>query len=311
MNKESIKKCKILYNPISTGFKKENLELIKNTIMKKGLIPEFKMSEKPGHMINLVKESDSEDTLTITLGGDGTVSEAYKAYNEIEQKGLYAHVPTGTTNDMAKNYDVRYKDADKIVEDILNGEIVTMDSYKMNNEIVAYTSVFGYLAHVPYVTDKNMKKYFKHAGYVLSAIPYIIRKPEKYKIKYETDNLSGTCDCILGAVSNSKGFAGVDLFHNASLNDGKLELILIANANPKLIASIVRDYIKNDIDLEKYKGSIITDSSSKIKLTFNTIYPKYKFDNDGEAAGKLLTYGDDSVTYEVAKPIHVLKRKKD
>ena len=55
------------------------------------IIPNFKKSMYESHLIELVKESDDNDTLGITLGGDWTVGEAYKAYNKIDQKGLYAH----------------------------------------------------------------------------------------------------------------------------------------------------------------------------------------------------------------------------
>lgn len=309
MTKHNIKKCEIIYNPVSTGFKESNLNLIAKTIHEKGISPNFKKSMYEGNLIELVKEADDENTLVLTLGGDGTVGEAYKAYNEIDQKGLYAHVPTGTTNDMAKNFDVRYKDADKIVKDILDGEITLFDSYKMNNEIVCYTSVFGYLAQVPYVTNPNMKKHLGHAGYVLSAFPFIIKKPEKYLIEYETDNIKGQTNCMLGAITNSKGFAGINLYKNVSLNDEKLELLLVRNANPKLIASLVSDYISNTIDLNKYKDYLIMDSSSNIRLTFKETYPKFAFDNDGEKSNEIITYGNDTVIYKPAKKIKILKRK--
>lgn len=307
--KKLVKNCTILYNPVSTGFKKKNLSLITNVIEQNGIKVETAESLRKGHIIDLVKQANKENNLILTLGGDGTVSEAYKALNEVEQKGLYAHVPTGTTNDMAQNFDVKYKDADKIVEDILNGEVVMMDSYKINDEITAYTSVFGYLAHVPYVTNAKLKRTLGHAGYVISAFPYIIKKPQKYNITYETDNIKGNCECMLGAISNSKGFAGIDLYPNANLSDGKLELLLVTKANPKLITNLVRDYLKNDIDLDKYKDYIVTDSSNNIKLTFNDIYPKYSFDNDGEKSLVLPNKENPEVTFEVAKPIKVLKRK--
>ncbi len=309
MTKYNIKKCEIIYNPVSTGFKENDINLIAKTMKENNIIPNFKKSMYEGHLIELVKESDDNDTLVITLGGDGTVGEAYKAYNEINQKGLYAHVPTGTTNDMSKNFDVRYKDADQIVKDILNGDVELFDSYKMNNEIISYTSVFGYLAHVPYVTNKNMKKHLGHAGYVLSAFPYIIKNPEHYLIEYETDNIIGQTNCILGAVTNSKGFAGIDLYKNVFLNDGKLELLLIKNANAKLIANLARDYVKNDINLSKYKDYLIMDSSSNIRLTFKETYPKFAFDNDGEKSNEIITYGNDTVIYKPAKKIKILKRK--
>ena len=209
---------------------------------------------------------------------------------------------------MAKNFDVRYKDADKIVKDILNGDVELFDSYKMNDEIVSYTSVFGYLAQVPYVTNKNMKKRLGHAGYVLSACPYIIKSPEHYLIEYETDNIIGQANCILGAITNSKGFGGIDLYKNVSLNDEKLELLIVRNANTKLIASLVSDYISNTIDLNKYKDYLIMDSSSNIRLTFKETYPKFAFDNDGEKSNEIITYGNDTVISKPAKNKDIKKK---
>ena len=254
-------------------------------------------------------ETDKENELIITLGGDGTVSEAYKGLNMIKQQGLYTHVPTGTANDMAKNYDVKYSDAKKITEDILNGEVSYMDSFKVNDEFAAYTSVFGYLAHVPFKTPALLKKIFKSGSYIAVATPYLFKAPVKYNLRYETENISGNTNCILGAVSNSKGFAGIDLYKDALLNDGRLELLLVTEANSKLISSLIKDYLKNDIDIRKYKDYLVLDKARKIQLTFSDVFPKYVFDNDGEKSLVLPNKENTTVTFEVAKPIKVLKRK--
>lgn len=306
---EEVKKCRILYNPISTTFKKDNLEDLKDTIKKFGIKYETEESKYAGHLKELIKKADEKDVLTITLGGDGTVSEAYSSYNEIIQQGMYTHIPTGTTNDMAKNYDVKEKKINKIIEDILNGEVTFMDSYKVNDEIVSYTSVFGYLSHIPYITKPVLKRKLGHVGYVISAFPYIIKKPVKYDITYETDNIKGRTNCMLGAITNSKGFAGIDLYKDAKLDDGKLELLLIKDANAKLIASLVKDYLKNSIDLKKYEKHLITDTTSHVKLKFNDIYPDFNFDNDGEKSNVLPTSNNPEVNYELAKKIRILKRK--
>ena len=84
MTKHNIKKCEIIYNPVSTGFKENDINLIAKTMKENNIIPNFKKSMYEGHLIELVKESDDNDTLVITLGGDGTVGEAYKAYNKID-----------------------------------------------------------------------------------------------------------------------------------------------------------------------------------------------------------------------------------
>lgn len=309
MKKDNIKKCTIIYNPVSTGFKENSVNLIAKTAKKQNIKPCFMKSMYEGHVKELIKQADDKNNLIITLGGDGTVSEAYQALNEINQKGLYSHVPTGTTNDMAKNYNVTSKNVSKVVNDILNGEIRYLDSYSVNGKIAAYTSVFGHLAHVPYVTDPKLKKNLGHAGYVITALKDLVKKPVKYNIDYETDTKKGNCDCIIGAITNSKGFAGVDLFPNALLDDGKLELLLIKEINAKMIIQLFGEYLKNSVDLSKYSDVMLTSSSSKIKIKFNEVYPKYPVDVDGENSYILPNYVDDTLEFEPAKKIRVLLKK--
>lgn len=307
--KENIKKSVIIYNPVSTGFKEKDLNLIARTLKENNIEPELVKSMYQGHLIKLVKEADAKNTLILTLGGDGTVGEAYQAISKIKQKGIYAHVPTGTTNDMAKNYNVTAKSVSKITEDIINGEVSFLDSYSVNGKIAAYTSVFGYLAHVPYVTNPNLKKYLGHAGYVLSAAKDIIKKPISYDISYQTEKESGRCNCMLGAVSNSKGFAGINLYKDAKLDDGKIELLLLKDLDAKTILSIVRDYLKNDIDLKRYQEHVIFKQAKNITLTFNDRFLTYPIDIDGENSEVLPTYQDRDITFKVEKPIKVMRKK--
>lgn len=311
MTKKELKKCVIIYNPVSTGFKEESLNKIAKTAKEHGLNPSFAKSMYQGNVIDLVKENDRKDTLIITLGGDGTVKEAYTGLSQVKQKGIYAHVPTGTTNDMAKNYDVKEIEPNKIVNDILNGEIAMFDTYSINGQTAAYTSVFGHLAHVPFVTDPKLKKRFGYAGYVICAGKEIIKKPVKYDISYETPIIHGRDEFILGAVSNTKGFAGINLYEDAKLDDGKIELLLLKNINAKMIAAIVNDFFHNRINLKNYKEYLVLTQANEIKLTFNDTFPKYPVDVDGENSNITPNYIDSDLIFKVEKPIRIMKRKKD
>lgn len=310
MERNDLKKCIIIYNPVSTGFKESSVGQIAKTVKSYGIEPYFMKSMYEGHVKDLVKTYDDNNNIIITLGGDGTVSESYQALNEINQKGIYSHVPTGTTNDMAKNFNVNEKNVSKIIENVLNGEIKYLDSYSVNDKIAAYTSVFGHLAHIPYVTNPKLKKNFGHAGYVITALKDLVKKPVIYNIDYETNNMSGNCDCIIGAVTNSKGFAGVELFKNVALDDGKLELLIIKNINAKTICKLFKEYLKNDVDLNKHNDCMIVDSSSEIKIKFNDVYPKYPIDIDGENSLILPNYVDSELTFKPAKKIRVLINNK-
>lgn len=307
---DKIKECVIIYNPVSTGFKENDLNLIGKTIRKNGIRPEFAKSNYEGHLIELVKEADKRNILVLTLGGDGTVGEAYKGFDQIKQKGIYAHVPTGTTNDMAKNYDVRYKDPNKIVEDIMSGEEVFFDTFKVNKIPCAYTSTFGYCSHVPYKTPSNLKKKMGHAAYVFTALPPLVKGPEEYNITYRANGIVDSTNCILGSISNSKGFAGINLFSNAKLDDGKIELLLVKKVSPSMVLKIFRDYLKNNIDLNQLGDNIITLQAPKISLTFeDDKFPTFPLDLDGDDSKLLPTKENPTIDFEVGKKIRILKRK--
>ena len=90
----------------------------------------------------------------------------------------------------------------------------------------AYIAVFDHLAHVLFVTDPKLKKRFVYAEYIISAGKEIIKKPIKYDISYETETISGRDEFILGVISNTKEFAGINFYEDTKLNDGKIELLL-------------------------------------------------------------------------------------
>lgn len=306
-----INNCVVIYNPVSTGFKNKNLDIISKVLKESGLNPKVIRSEYEGHIPKLVKIFDDDNTLVLTMGGDGTVSEAYSGFMETTQKGVYAHVPTGTTNDMAKNYDVDSSKVETITRDILNGEIVSLDTFMVNDKAAAYSAVFGHLAYVPYITSPFMKKHFGHAGYVLSGMKDLVKKPPVYDVSYQADNNEGRCCCMLGAVSNSKGFAGINLYKDARLDDGKIELLLLKNLTAKTIFDLFKDYLKDDINLSKYQDNVVFERAKKISITFNDDFPSYPVDIDGENSGILPEHKDRNITFEVGKPVTVLKKRRN
>ncbi len=308
--RKKIKESIVIYNPVSTGFNKNDLEKIEHTLKSENILPIFLESRYPGNLPELIKQTDDRSLLILTLGGDGTVSEAYKAFNEINQKGIYAHIPTGTTNDMASNFDVKSNDIETILKDILNGEIKYFDSFSVNDKVAAYTSVFGYMAHIPYITNQKIKKTLKHSGYIATAIPELIKTPDKYNITCSLNNITINDDYIIGAVSNSKGFAGINLYKDVRLDDGVLELLLVRNLDIKIIYKLFLDYLKNNIDLHKYNENIVSLKASEIKLTFNNNYPKYPIDIDGENSNIIISDINNTLVFKPAKKIKILKAKK-
>lgn len=306
---EKIKSTTIIYNPKSSHFNFNELDDLEYVLKKKKIKDNVIKSTNPHDVNRIIKDCDDYDNLIITIGGDGTVSNCYKALNEINQKGIYTHIPRGTTNDMASNYNVIKKDAKDIIMDALNGEITYFDSYKVNDCVAAYVSAFGKFTQIPYTANFNFKKNFGHAAYVLSSAKDFLTKNKKYLIEYNIDGEKGFESCVLGIVSNSKKFGGVSIYPNANLNDEKIEILLLKDLKPSLVKVLFKDYLNNTIDIEKYKDYVFLASGKNIKLQFKQNYPKYPVDIDGENSHVLPTFLDDKLEFEIAKKIRVLKNK--
>ena len=76
----------IIYNPIATKFSQAALDHLIFKFVERGLtLNAVIKSEYAGHVIPLIKKLDPVSDYLITLGGDGTVNEAIRAFNEIEQ----------------------------------------------------------------------------------------------------------------------------------------------------------------------------------------------------------------------------------
>lgn len=302
----------IIYNPIATKFTQAALDhLIKRFTEKGHTLHKVKKSEYAGHVIPLIKELDPESDILVTFGGDGTVNEAVKAFNEIEQHSIYAHISAGTTNDMANNLELDTKDPMKSIDKLADfGQETYMDSIIVNGEPASYVSTFGYVAPVPYLTSSKLKKKLGHAAYVIAALPILAAGPKRYNITYTANGETKTKDCALALISTSKGMGGITLYKDADQNDGKFEVFLIGMVNAKVIIDIFRDYLKGSVNLADYIQHGDFFRTDKLDIKFNKDIPKYAVDNDGEKVGFEIADFNNELHYEIGKKIRILKPEK-
>ena len=98
-----MERASIIYNPNATGMADEALNGMKKVLNDQGLNVNCFESRYPGNTIELVKKADINSDLVVTMGGDGTLGEAFRAFGEVDQSSYYIHMPTGTANDTAEN----------------------------------------------------------------------------------------------------------------------------------------------------------------------------------------------------------------
>lgn len=299
----------IIYNPIASKFSYEALAHFIKRFEEKGFtLHKAVKSEYSGHVIPLIKELDPVSDYLFTLGGDGTVNEAVRAFNDIEQHSIYGHVSVGTTNDMANNFNLSRKNAIESINKLANeGEVTQMDSIIVNGEPVCYVSSFGYVAPVPYLVNVNLKKKLGHAAYVVSALPILAKKPEWVTLRYTANGETKEIKTCLALITTSKGMGGITLYPDADMNDGKFEVCFVQKFSPRLVAELFAHYLTDTIDLKKYSKYCTCFSTDKMNVKFIGMPPTYDLDNDGNRATFHLSIHERELVFSMGKKIKIIK----
>lgn len=298
----------IIYNPIATKFSQAALDHLIFKFVERGLkLNTIAKSEYAGHVIKLIKELDPVSDYLITFGGDGTVNEAFRAFNEIEQHSIYAHISVGTTNDMANNFNLYRKDAIKSIDKLAEkGKEAYMDSVLVNGEPICYVSSFGYVSAVPYLVNSKLKKKLGHSAYVVAALPVLAKGPQKIKATYTANGVTKSTEIILALITTSKGMGGITLYPEVDLNDGKFEVCLIHGFSPALLVKIFGEYLRDSIDLSNYLQYADVFSTDELHIKFDGVLPFDDLDNDGNKASFSLTLHENELTYKIGKKIKIL-----
>ena len=303
-----MKTFSIIYNPVASNFKQEVIDSLICRFVSRGLtLVDCCKSQYSGHVIPLIKELDPVSDLIITVGGDGTVNEAFRAFYEIEQHCAYAHVSVGTTNDMANNYGLPRHDPIKAVEMLSRGHTMLCDSFTVNDEPVAYVSSFGDITAVPYLTNNTLKNVIGHAAYVVSALPVIVDPFREYDVKLTHDGIEEQVSCMIGLITNSRGFGGISLYPDVSLNDAKFEVCVVRGRFSRTIAaSLLKDYLADTVDMNNYEKIAVAFKTDSLDVEFIGKPPRYEVDNDGNKASFTYKECNNILRFRIGKKIKIL-----
>ncbi len=282
-------KCALIYNENASGFNKQNFLKIIKSIYNSGFNITTIESEYPEFIIDHIEEYNNKYNVLLTMGGDGTVSNAYEAFHRLQgkQKALYGHIPSGTTNDMGENTYVPRYNAPKATKMLLQGKVEDRDIVAINNHAIAYVGAGGILAPCTYLIDKSDAK--KDIG-TLSYIRYglkaffeddklyksIVNDP--YQVTIEMNGQKFDDKIIFFAVVNGKSFGHLRINPKANLSNGKFDVLLIHNTKELLFNLITSPFSINGIVGSKK----IAYSTDHLKITFNNRVPYYPINCDGD-----------------------------
>ena len=235
-----------------------------------------------GHATELVRQHSADVDKIICCGGDGTLNEIFSGLVEIGQKTPVGYIPTGTSNDIARslgfNYTVR-----QLLDISMFGRVQELDIGRFNDSrYFSYVTSFGAFSKASYETPQWLKNSMGRVSYFFYALSELAEiHPQFTKVIADGRVIEG--DFVLGTVSNSTVFGGMEIFPKGSvgLDDGKFELLLVKPLKrPKDLQAILQGMIMHQYNEE----TVIFLKAKSISFEFNEKVP---WTVDGEYAGAM------------------------
>ncbi|MDR1410009.1 MAG: hypothetical protein LBJ12_07085 [Oscillospiraceae bacterium] len=275
--------CTVIYNPVASSFDNNLLVAVLERLKDADYVCSIVKSNRAGAVVPLVQERNDKCDLILTMGGDGTVSEACHGFFGLKQHAAYAHLSVGTTNDIGINLGLIPKDPLASLELLLDGHESGVDFLTVNGNTAFYVSCFGFAADVPYKTPAFLKRRLGHAAYLAYFMSMGWRKlPRRRALRVTADGKLLETESILTIVSNSHVFGGVNIYNDIDIGDGRFEVAILERLSPNLARQILSDYTHNRVDISRYKDTIRTLQARELVLEFDNSDWDVDLDNDGE-----------------------------
>jgi diacylglycerol kinase family enzyme len=173
----------------------------------------------------------------ITVGGDGTVTEALTAIGDVDVP--LAIVPGGSTNVIAQELGVPNDPA--ALARLVFGEhqLRMMDAAMCNDRMFLHMAGAGFDSRIFDATDAGLKRRVGWLAYLPSAAQSLRLPPARFHVQTESAQFELTSPMVL--VANGSGIIRPSLYvyPGISSDDGWLDLIAVTATAPRAIASVL------------------------------------------------------------------------
>lgn len=214
-------KISFIVNPISGGKnKKKIIELIKKRMASEAVKWEILPTEYAGHAIELAAKCDAD--VVVAVGGDGTVNEVATGLTGTGK--ALGIIPCGSGDGLALHLGLSRKPS-KALEQLLSGQVKTMDAGDMNGHPFFCTTGAGFDADVSLAFAKASSRGLK--TYITKAwTTWKHYKPLTYNINVDGEEISIPAMFITVGNANQWGNRA-RITPEASVSDGLLDVTIV------------------------------------------------------------------------------------
>ena len=274
-----MRKMLFIYNPrAGKGTIRNLLSYILEEFSRHDIVVTIHPTTKSRDALKVMKKHGSEYDLVVCSGGDGTLDEVVTGMMQAGFSVPVGYIPAGSTNDFASSLGIPRQMRDAAAA-IAEGQIFPCDVGKINASYFIYVAAFGAFTDVSYKTSQDMKNMLGHAAYLLEGVKSFSAL-KSWKLRFESEELSGEGDFLYGMITNSNsvgGFKGIT-GNDVTLNDGKFEVTLIRMPETVIEWPTIISALLTGTAHEK----VITFKTSHLKISGEEEIP---WTTDGEYGG--------------------------
>lgn len=206
-------------------------------------------TQNQGDAVEILEHCDSEYSLIVCSGGDGTLDEVVTGMMRSERNTPIGYLPAGSTNDFGGSLALP-KNMVCAAQVVVKGKDFPCDIGVFNQDYFVYIAAFGLFTEVSYETDQEMKNVLGHMAYLLEGMKRLSAiRSYPMRVTYEDKVIEN--DFIFGMVTNSTSVGGFKRItgKNVKLDDGVFEVTLIKKPrNPMELNNIMKSLLNRDID---------------------------------------------------------------
>lgn len=253
-----------IVNPIS-GPLYPILPVIARAMKRYGLEWEIKISRSSEESYTHATEALRQKVdAVVVYGGDGTIMEVARALCQTDMPLVI--LPGGTANVLAKELHIPLDPAEAIkVLGKKKPKIRSLDMGVCNTKPFILRVSTGILADMVKTTTRTRKRNLGTLGYIVSALEHL-SNPKTCLYSMKLDDKEEEIEGVALMIANSAnlGVSGLSLVPNAKVDDGKLDVIVITQADLKSLLSMV-------------KGSVTQQKAPSLRrFNVSTVHVKMK-----------------------------------
>lgn len=258
------KQLRLVYNPYA-GRRRltAQLDTVIRIFQESGHNVHIYRTSSPQDVEEVAAQSEDVDRLVVA-GGDGSVHQAVNGLLRIpaDRRPALGILPVGTANDLAYALHLP-QDIPEVCEVIGRGNILEIDTGKINDRYFVNVASAGLLTDVSYKVDTRVKNTLGQLAYILKGIE-TLPSFRPFQVEFEREGKRYKEEIILFMAVNGLSVGGFrQLVPKASLTDGKLDMIIVpALGWPETIRLLIRVLAGEKVDMEK----IIEFQSSELEV---------------------------------------------